>query len=95
MADEDLFAPSKTCNRCKEDLPLSSFGKWHRSPDGLSRVCRKCMALYNKESRARNWGKEYGMMILNREVNRIPAYRAAKAATDAMAEQLKKDLGIK
>ncbi|QPX62398.1 hypothetical protein SEA_WARDA_68 [Arthrobacter phage Warda] len=32
----------KTCERCKEDKPLSAFSIDSRNPDGLRRYCRAC-----------------------------------------------------
>ena len=33
---------TKTCNRCSQELPLSSFGKLSISPDKLNYMCKPC-----------------------------------------------------
>lgn len=35
---------TKTCSRCKLQLPVSGFCRNHRSADKLSSQCRKCAA---------------------------------------------------
>jgi hypothetical protein len=39
----------KTCCRCKETLPLSSFGKNKTKKDGYQTACKECKKLYSKE----------------------------------------------
>lgn len=40
----------KTCSLCKERKPVSSFGKWAQSRDGLNHRCRDCHNRKNRES---------------------------------------------
>ena len=41
----------KRCSRCKEDLPLSKFGKAKRTHDGLQTYCTSCFNDYSRERR--------------------------------------------
>lgn len=43
---------TKTCTKCKSDLPLDSFNKHRRNRDGLDSWCRQC-----KNAASRNWAK--------------------------------------
>lgn len=40
----DNFNMTKTCNRCKETLPLESFGVHRQTKDGLFPNCKACEA---------------------------------------------------
>jgi hypothetical protein len=61
----------KECGKCKEILPLDSFGKDKPRPDGLSPYCRSCkrgmQRKYYKASperyRARNYRDSYGITL--------------------------------
>lgn len=35
----------KECDRCRVTKPVGAFGVDSREPDGLLRICRKCVAL--------------------------------------------------
>lgn len=39
----------KTCQRCKEQKPLTDFNKKASKPDGLNPWCRKCVSDYRKD----------------------------------------------
>lgn len=43
---------SKKCLKCCEDLPLGSFNKHKRRPDGLQQTCRQCQKLYYASNKA-------------------------------------------
>ena len=55
----------KVCTKCKEDKPLSEFGKCKSASDGLMFWCRDCnkkqCALYRKKNpdTVREYGKKY------------------------------------
>ena len=38
----------KTCNKCKEEKPISEFRKCTRNKDGLFRWCSVCQDIRNK-----------------------------------------------
>lgn len=40
---------TKTCKKCKKELPLSVFGGYKRSRDGLQYACYSCLAGYGRE----------------------------------------------
>jgi hypothetical protein len=44
----------KTCSKCKEELPLSSFTKHSKNKDGLQGSCRECNKRSSKEWNANN-----------------------------------------
>lgn len=39
----------KSCTKCKKQLPLSSFHRETRTPDGLHRWCRTCANAWRKD----------------------------------------------
>lgn len=41
----------KTCSKCKEVLPVNSFGKCKANKDGYQYTCRKCTKGYDKRDR--------------------------------------------
>lgn len=41
----------KTCNKCHEELPLSSFSTSKQTPDGYRYCCKPCAAAYQKARR--------------------------------------------
>lgn len=41
----------KTCNKCKENLPLDQFFKDSAKPDGLRTICKGCTTDRHKENR--------------------------------------------
>jgi len=43
----------KQCPKCKEKLPLNSFGKHKGKRDGLQSWCKRCRAKYNQSGRAK------------------------------------------
>ena len=43
---------TKTCSTCKEEKPLSAFGKLARSKDGYTGRCRQCINAYDVKYRA-------------------------------------------
>lgn len=45
---------TKQCQRCKQHLPLSMYGKLSSSKDGFNYRCKPCANQANKESAARN-----------------------------------------
>lgn len=47
---------TKRCSRCGRELPLSAFNLSAKAPDGHQYVCKECMNLLNKESRAKKKG---------------------------------------
>ena len=61
----------KTCNKCKEMLPLDSFGRDKPRPDGLSPYCKPCKGAmqrgYYKANperyRERNYRDSYGITL--------------------------------
>jgi len=50
IAQKDCFVPvqerepiaTKVCKRCGQELPISEFGKHHKTKDGYQPVCRSC-----------------------------------------------------
>jgi hypothetical protein len=46
--------PTKKCNKCKEILPLSHFGKLSSASDGLRYRCRQCIKVDKAEFRKKN-----------------------------------------
>jgi hypothetical protein len=44
----------KTCSKCKEELPLSSFTKHSKNKDGLQGSCQECNKRSSKEWNANN-----------------------------------------
>jgi hypothetical protein len=44
----------KSCSKCKEELPLSSFTKHSKNKDGLQGSCRECNKKSSKEWNANN-----------------------------------------
>ncbi len=46
----------KTCSKCSQLLPSSSFSKFSRSKDGLSVWCKICQSNYQKQRRRDNPG---------------------------------------
>ena len=48
---------TKRCSRCKEEKPLSCFGKDKSRKDGLRGYCKSCKRVYNAEYSERH--KEY------------------------------------
>lgn len=52
---------TKTCRRCKKELPLNSFNKCKKNPDGLDYWCRECQKQYHIENteRIKKRQKEY------------------------------------
>jgi len=61
----------KNCPKCGLEKPLSEFGKYKASKDGLNRVCKKCSTKQSIESYKRNPNtkrkynlmKEYGITL--------------------------------
>lgn len=43
----------KRCDRCREEKPLSAFGRDSRERSGLMRKCRACVATYNADRPSR------------------------------------------
>ncbi len=41
---------TKTCNKCKEDKPLSAFSKNKQMPDGLQYSCKECANLAARQN---------------------------------------------
>lgn len=42
---------TKRCYRCKQEKPLSSFGRDRRAKDGLNGCCRDCKKVFNEQYR--------------------------------------------
>lgn len=49
----DPTQTSKTCTKCKKELPLSCFAKNNGTVDGLQYWCRDCVYVYNKVRKSR------------------------------------------
>lgn len=49
---------TKKCAKCKEEVPVSEFGKAPRNSDGLQSYCNPCNYLVNRESQL-NRGKKF------------------------------------
>jgi hypothetical protein len=50
--------PSKVCNTCKEDKPLSDYNKCKKHADGLAFKCRACARAWAKNNYHNNGGKQ-------------------------------------
>lgn len=44
----------KTCPRCLQELPYSSFAKNNSKPDKCQSLCKECRVLYTKEHYIKN-----------------------------------------
>ncbi len=44
----------KQCKKCKEVLPVTAFGSLARTPDGLNRTCKICLASYYRDYFSKN-----------------------------------------
>jgi hypothetical protein len=54
----------KTCERCKQSLPLAEFSKNRAAPDGVQRWCRLCQRSYHAERKARRGSTRPGVTAL-------------------------------
>lgn len=54
-----LFLMDKTCPDCKRTLPIDSFGKDSRRPDGHNTYCRECVNAKAAAYREKVGSKEY------------------------------------
>src|SRR5690606_5217579 len=45
---------TKRCSRCKQEKPVTEFGKDQSRKDGLQGYCRECQQAYNREYRKKN-----------------------------------------
>lgn len=66
-------APTKTCSKCREALPLSAFGSNRSKRDGLQNYCRECTRIVGRESM--------------RKVRATPAGRARSRASGREASR--------
>lgn len=41
----------KTCSKCKNEKPLSAFGKLSKAPDGLQYYCKLCKAIVHQDKK--------------------------------------------
>lgn len=77
----ERFEPSpcytKTCNKCEQELPASAFGKLARTPDGLNRACKICIASYYRSYFSKNKSKHAERTKAWR-LNNLDAARAIK-----------------
>lgn len=48
------YPPTKTCSRCRKDLPRAEFYKNKGRPDGIQTVCKGCTGKNNAKWRAAN-----------------------------------------
>jgi len=44
----------KRCSRCKQEKPVTEFGKHQRRKDGLQSYCRECKRAYDREYAKKN-----------------------------------------
>lgn len=51
---------TKKCKKCGRELPLSSFGKLSRNPDGLNQYCKDCTNKWQRDGYARKKRKDEG-----------------------------------
>ena len=60
----------KTCTKCKEAKPLTSFGKHKKHKDGLRYRCKECEAIDRLEKRKINLETNYlGLRLKERSSN--------------------------
>lgn len=52
--------PTKICNGCFEDTPISGFHRQHTRPDGRRSLCKRCLAA---KSRPYLLAKRFGMSV--------------------------------
>ncbi len=50
MCYSDNMTDTKTCNKCKEDKPLSAFSKNKQMLDGLQYSCKECANLAARQN---------------------------------------------
>lgn len=50
----------KTCNKCKKELPLSSFNRNKSCKDGYHGACRECKKVYQNAWYRSHQGQHYG-----------------------------------
>jgi 5-methylcytosine-specific restriction endonuclease McrA len=70
---------SKTCLRCKRDLPLAAFSRHKSRPDGLQAYCKECYLAANRVIRARHVARE---TIAVPETKLCPYCGVVKAAAE-------------
>jgi hypothetical protein len=63
----------KKCCRCKETLPLESFGKNKTKKDGYQTACKECKKLYGKERYSEK--REYILEVNQKWVDKNPEKR--------------------
>lgn len=67
---------TKRCYRCKEEKPLSEFGRDKHRKDGLNGCCKACKKLYNAEQKdylkqyMKTYREHYTVPQITRERNR-------------------------
>jgi RNase P subunit RPR2 len=98
---------SKTCTKCKQEKPLSAFGKRKGNKDGLKNWCKDCYTLYNKEwdhnhfervsARQRKYkdndkAREYGRLRKREERAKDPAYKTKMDAHNELSRAIKKGI---
>lgn len=66
---------TKTCFKCKQDLPTSNFSKKKDRKDGLQQDCKACQAEYRRGHYAKNKDKYYESVYTTRKKRRAKAQR--------------------
>lgn len=65
MKKNNTTIETKRCSKCGRELPISAFGKDHRTDDGHARYCKECLsARVNRRNQIKQANTERGLKRL-------------------------------